>query len=230
MRISAHSAAIALMAPAILAAPLASAPSSAAVAAPAAQAQAGAALAQQPPSMQMMERAAQQHAAEMRHLHGAAFEQAFMGAIIPHHEAGVAMAHRELTRGSRPPVKALAVQNITDQNHEIAQMTGWLRTWYHLTPAQAEQRAPASLRNANATMVNQMRAMDTHLATAPRDSRFDVAFLTAMIAHHEMAVIEASIVPGRATHSQLIALARHIVATERSQIGQMNALLRTLDR
>ena len=225
MRISAPSAAIALMAPAILAAPLATAPFAAAVAAPAAQVQAGAAVDQQPPSMQMMEQAARQYAAELRHLHGAAFEQAFMGAMIPHHAAAVAMAHMELTRGSRPQVKALAAQIITAQNHEIAQMTSWLRTWYHLTPAQAAQRAPASLRNANATVATQMRAMTDHLTTVPAGSEFDVAFITAMIAHHKMAVTDASTVPGRATHSQVITLARHIVATQSHQIHQMTALL-----
>jgi uncharacterized protein (DUF305 family) len=230
MRIFAHGAAIALMAPSILAAPLASAPSAAPVAAPAAQVQAGAAVAVPPPGMQMMEQAAQQHAAKLRHLHGAAFERAFMGAMIPHDAAAVGMAHRELTRGTRPPVKALAVEIITTLDREITQMTSWVRDWYHLTSAQAAQRAPASVRNADVTMVNRMRAMDGHLATAPRGSRFDVAFLTAMIAHHKMALIEASTVPGRATHSQLTGLARHIIATQRSQIGQMTAWLRTWHR
>src|SRR5215472_15984023 len=156
MRISAHGAAIALMAPAILAAPLASAPSAAAVAARAAQVQASAAVGQQPPRMQMMIHAAQQHAAELRHLHGAAFEQAFMGAMIPHHEAAVAMARMELMRSTRPQVKALARQIITAQSREIAHMTSWLRTWYHLTPVQAAQGAPASLRKTSATMATEM--------------------------------------------------------------------------
>ena len=230
MRISAHGAAIALMAPAILAAPLASAPSAAAVAARSAQVQASAAVGQQPPRMQMMIHAAQQHAAELRHLHGAAFEQAFMGAMIPHHAAAVAMAHLAITRGRSPQVKALAGQIIRAQNHEIAQMTSWLRTWYHLTPAQAEQRAPARLRKASATMATEMRAMGNQLTTVPAGSRFDIAFLTAMIGHHKTAVIDASTVPGRASHSQLTTLARHIVATQSRQIGEMTAWLRIWHR
>jgi uncharacterized protein (DUF305 family) len=74
---------------------------------------------------------ARQYAAGLRRLHGAAFEQAFMGAMIPHHAAAVAMARLELTHGSHPQLKALARQIIASQNREIAQMTSWLHTWYH---------------------------------------------------------------------------------------------------
>jgi hypothetical protein len=70
MRISARGAAFAVMGPAILAGPLALAPSAAAAAAPAAQATADAA--GQPADTQMMLRAARQYAAGLRRLHGAA--------------------------------------------------------------------------------------------------------------------------------------------------------------
>lgn len=222
MRISARGAAIAVIGPAILAGPLALAPSASAAAAPAIAAVPG-----QPTDTQMMLQAARQYAAGLRHLHGAAFEQAFMGAMIPHHAAAVAMARLELTRGSHPQLKTLARQIIAAQNREIAQMTSWLRTWYRLTPAQAEQRAPADLRRINATMTAEMRAMTRHLAAVPSGSRFDQAFLTAMTAHHKMAVIVASTVPGRASHSQLTALARQIIVAQNREIAQMTSWLHT---
>lgn len=129
MRISARGAAVAVIGPAILAGPLALAPSASAAAA---QATPAAAAAGQPTDTQMMLQAARQYAAGLRHLHGAAFEQAFMGAMIPHHAAAVAMAQLELTHGSHPKLKALARQIIAAQNREIAQMTSWLRTRYHM--------------------------------------------------------------------------------------------------
>src|SRR5262249_34825479 len=101
-------------------------------AAPAAQATA--ASAGQPADTQMMLQAARQYAAGLRHLHGAAFEQAFMGAMIPHHAAAVAMARLELTHGSHPQLKALGRQIIAAENREIAQMTSGLRTGYRLPP------------------------------------------------------------------------------------------------
>ena len=232
MHISAYGAAIAVIGPAILAAPLASAPPAAAVAgAPAAQVTMAVpvAAAQQPGGMQMMVRSARDYADQLRHLHGAAFEQAFLGAMIPHHAAAVAMARQELIRGSRPQVKALAGRIIRAQNLEIAQMTGWLRDWYKVTPAQARQRAPASLTKTSAAMADHTRSMTNQLTSVPSGSQFDEAFLTGMIAHHKMAVIEASTVPGRARHSQLTTLARHIIATQSREIAQMTTWQRMMN-
>ncbi len=225
MRIAARGAATAVIGPAILAGPLALAPCASAVdAAPAARVTA--AVAQQAADAQML-RTARQYAAGLRHLHGAAFEQAFMGAMIPHHAAAVAMARLELTHGSHPQLKALARRIIVGQSREITQMTSWLHTWYREAPGQAEQRAPASLRRIGATMATEMRAMARQLTTMPRGSRFDQAFLTAMTAHHKMAVIEASTVPGRASHRQLTALARQIITTQNREIAQMTSWLHT---
>ena len=106
MRISARGGGIAVIGCAILAGPLAWVPSASAVAG-AAAAQVTVAVVRQPTDTQMMLQAARQYAAGLRHLHGAAFEQAFMGAMIPHHAAAVAMARLELTHGSHPQLKAL---------------------------------------------------------------------------------------------------------------------------
>jgi uncharacterized protein (DUF305 family) len=147
--------------------------------------------------------------------------------MIPHHAAAAAMARLELSRGSHPQLKALAQRIITDQNREITQMTGWLHTWYGVTPAQAQDHAPAGLKRMAATMDAQMSTMTKRLTTVPRGSRFDQAFLTGMIAHHKMAAIEAGTVSGRADHPQLSALARQIVASQNTEITQMTDWLHT---
>jgi uncharacterized protein (DUF305 family) len=226
MRISAHGAATAVVGSVILAGPLALAPSASAVAAAPATVTAAAAGAQQPMGTQMIQ-TAQQYAAGLRRLRGAVFEQALMGAMIPHHAAAVAMARLELTRGSHPQLKAVARQIIAAQDREIAQMTSWLHAWYGVTPAQAEQRAPASLKGMSAIMATEMSAMTRQLTTMPSGSRFDQAFLTGMTAHHKMAVIEAGTVPGRAIHRPLTALARQIITTQNREIAQMTSWLHT---
>lgn len=224
MGISARGAAIAVIGPAIIAGPMALATYPAASAA---QVTPAVAAGRQPAGTDLMLQAARQYAAELRRLRGAAFERAFMDAMIPHHAAAVAMARIELTHGSHPQLKAMARQIITSQTREIAQMTGWLRNWYQVTPAQATRRAPASLRRTSAAMATEMRAMTRQLAAMPRGPRFDQAFLTAMTAHHKMAVIEASTVPGRASHRQLTTLARQIITAQTREIAQMTRWLRT---
>lgn len=223
MRISARCAAIAFMGPAIIAGPIALAPFSAA---PAARVTAAVPAGRQPAGTDMMLRTARQYAAELRRLRGAAFEQAFMSAMIPHHAAAVAMARMELTHGSHPQLKAMARQIIDSQTREITQMTSWLRSWYQVTPAQVARRASASLRNTSSAMATEMRAMTRQLATMPPGSRFDQAFLTAMTAHHKMAVIEASTVPGRASHRQLTTLARQIITAQTRETAQLTSWLR----
>lgn len=54
----------------------------------------------------------------------------FMMMMIPHHMSAVGMAKIELRLGKQPQLKALAHDIISSQDREIAQMQGWLKTWY----------------------------------------------------------------------------------------------------
>lgn len=179
----------------------------------------------QPGGEQMMQMA-QQHAAALQKLHGAAFEQAFMASMIPHHQMAVSMARMELTHGTHPQLKAMAQRVITTQSQEISEMTSWLKTWYGLTPAQAAARMPAGVGEMMRSMQADMGAMSGHMATMRADASADQAFMEAMIAHHEAAVLMAGTAPGRAAHSRLVTLARSIVTSQNAEITQMRTWLR----
>ncbi len=58
------------------------------------------------------------------------FDRAFLTAMIPHHQSAVDAARIEQDKGQHAELKTLAGSIITDQNKEIAQMQGWLKTWY----------------------------------------------------------------------------------------------------
>jgi uncharacterized protein (DUF305 family) len=175
---------------------------------------------------QAMVAMAQHFATVLRGLHGPVFEQTFMAEMIPHHAAAVAMARLELARGAHPALKAMARQTIASQEQEIGQMTRWLRAWYGLTPAQAEARAPAAARALMTTMQSGMQAMVSRLSAVPAGPRFDEAFMKDMVAHHEMAIVEAGTVPDRSIHLPLAVMARQIVASQSAEAAQMRAWLR----
>lgn len=58
------------------------------------------------------------------------FDEAFIDAMIPHHQSAIGMAGVANEKSTNPRIKELA-QNITSaQKREIEQMRGWRREWY----------------------------------------------------------------------------------------------------
>jgi uncharacterized protein (DUF305 family) len=97
----------------------------------------------------------------------------------------------------------------------------------HVTaPQQAQQKAPATVRALTNQIHTGLQSMQSRLAAIPAGPGFDQAFLTAMIPHHEMAIVIAGAVPGHATHSQVTTLARRISTSQTGQVQQMQAWLR----
>jgi uncharacterized protein (DUF305 family) len=58
------------------------------------------------------------------------FDEAFIDAMIPHHQSAIEMAQVAYRESDNPEIKALA-EGIDDaQTREIAQMEGWRQQWY----------------------------------------------------------------------------------------------------
>lgn len=58
------------------------------------------------------------------------FDEAFINAMIPHHESAIEMAQVALAESDNPSVRDLARRIVDDQTREIEQMRGWLEEWY----------------------------------------------------------------------------------------------------
>lgn len=58
------------------------------------------------------------------------FDQAFIDAMIPHHQGAIRMAEIELADGQDQQVKDLAQSIIDAQSQEIEQMNKWREQWY----------------------------------------------------------------------------------------------------
>ena len=58
------------------------------------------------------------------------FDEAFIDAMIPHHQSAIEMARAALENSDNPKIKELAQNIISAQQREIEQMTQWRQQWY----------------------------------------------------------------------------------------------------
>jgi len=58
------------------------------------------------------------------------FDRAFIDQMVPHHQGAIAMARRELAKGSQPALRAMAQDMIDAQTEEMAQMRKWRKAWH----------------------------------------------------------------------------------------------------
>ena len=58
------------------------------------------------------------------------FDEAFIDAMIPHHQSAIEMAQVAYRESDNPEIKALAESIVDAQTREIAQMEGWRQQWY----------------------------------------------------------------------------------------------------
>lgn len=145
---------------------------------------------------------------ELAALNGAEFEIAFLDAMIPHHQSAIDMAQIALERGQREEIKTLAQAIITAQEAEIDQMTTWLNDWHGRAPSGEDH---------GMTMADATENLRTMAA-----EEFDLAFVNAMIPHHETAVQMAELVAERTARAELQTMATDIITSQQAEIDQMN--------
>ncbi len=58
------------------------------------------------------------------------FDEAFIGAMIPHHRSAIQMANVALDRSDNPRIEELAGEIVETQEREISQMQTWRENWY----------------------------------------------------------------------------------------------------
>ncbi len=58
------------------------------------------------------------------------FDEAFIGAMIPHHRSAIQMANVALEKSDNPRIEELAEEIVEAQEREISQMQAWRNEWY----------------------------------------------------------------------------------------------------
>src|SRR5437870_13619666 len=148
--------------------------------------------------------------ASLESLKGAEFEQSFLQQMIQHHRSGIEMAKLASAQTTRTELRDFAAKMIALQQQEIDKMSGWLKSWYNVSPKEV----------ANEAADKEMK-MHMSMFSGKKDADFDKAFLEMMPKHHHAAVEMAEQAEKRATHSELKEFAAKIAKDQEQEIKQM---------
>jgi uncharacterized protein (DUF305 family) len=149
-------------------------------------------------------------------------DQLFIDMMVPHHEGAVEMALIALERSERPEIRQMAEAIIASQDAEIKQMRAWRLEWFgsDQTPSMSEMPSMEEMPghgDAGHAMDMQAEVDALRIAGEP----FDLAFIDAMIPHHQSA-IDAAVMLREATQLQeLRVLADAIIAEQQREIDMM---------
>jgi uncharacterized protein (DUF305 family) len=152
------------------------------------------------------------------------FDRTFIDMMVPHHQGALEMARIAQQRADHPEIKQLAEQVLASQDKEITVMRDWRGTWYGSseTPPMSQMPMlgvmPGMANSSQGTTMNMMADVE-QLRTAPEP--FDLAFLNAMITHHQSAVEASRLALKDATHPEIKNIAIDIIDVQLREIGDM---------
>lgn len=138
------------------------------------------------------------------------YETDFMRNMIDHHSMAIRMADICSKQATHPELLQMCGGIRTAQSGEVQQMQSWLQAWY------GTNYKPQMTREDK----QQLRAL-SQLSGA----EFEIAFMRAMIEHHQGAIMEAGDCLGAAYHPELIQLCGSIVQAQAAEIITMRGWL-----
>ena len=150
-------------------------------------------------------------------LMGDAFDEAYIGGMLAHHEGAVNMAEQAQAATAREEIRVLAGNITASQSREMMQMTQWQEDWgYDKTRSAGHMSHGGS----GADMAGDMVEMQNSL-NGLTGEEFDKEFLKQMIIHHQQAVDMSKYADTNAKHQEIKDLARAVIRDQASEIAQM---------
>lgn len=144
----------------------------------------------------------------------------FAQMMIPHHEQAIEMSDIALdpTVGASDEIRALAEDIKAAQDPEIAQMTAFLESW-------GQPVAMDSSMDHSSMMSGMLTVEEIETLGSLRGAEFDMAWLEAMIKHHEGAIQMVDDVLSSGVNADVKTLAEEIISTQQSEIDAMRTML-----
>ncbi len=157
---------------------------------------------------------------------GSAFDQAFIDMMVPHHQSATEMAKLAQDRAEHEELRTLAGDIIAAQEAEITQMREWREEWFssaETPPMDAMPMLPGM--EMEGMDMGDGATMDmTEDIEELRDAEpFDLAFIEAMVAHHEQAIEAGEIALEESENPDIRSLAEEIISSQQAEIDQMTA-------
>ncbi len=157
------------------------------------------------------------------------FDLAFIDLMLPHHEGAIAMGEVALARAEHQELRTLAQQIIDAQEAEQAQLSGWRGAWFGEAPPLDTTAALSVFDAAMAELGMPADSGGLHGMDPTAEARalcqagppFDLAFIDAMIRHHQGAIMMAEVARQEATHPELRSFAETVIDTQNAEIDQM---------
>lgn len=149
---------------------------------------------------------------------------AFAQNMIAHHQQAIEMASLALdpTSGASAKVTDLAQRIKAAQDPEVSMMSGWLEHWHEpMTMDSSAGHDMGSMHSAEGMMSDE--DMDQLMQLSGPE--FDKAWLQGMIEHHEGAITMAEQIKDEGDSPDVRALADQVIATQQSEVDEMNGLL-----
>ena len=141
--------------------------------------------------------------------------------MIPHHRQALAMTALVPDRSQSRDLSLLAERMEVAQTDEIAQLEQWLTARDEQVPGDHHHDAD------EASMPGMLTDAELAKLAAAEGRRFERLFLQLMIRHHEGAIVmvQQLVDAGGGQEPTMFALAQHIDADQRVEIGRMRSML-----
>ncbi len=148
-------------------------------------------------------------------------DQAFLQAMVPHHESAVEMAQVVVEKGEHQDAQDLGRSIIKSQSEEIAQM-GKLHTEAFDSEIAPEEMAAEKL-GLSMEEAGMHGGANSGAKKVEEGPIVDKAFIDEMIPHHQGAILMARAEQEKGENAEIKALAAAIIAEQTKEIEQMNS-------
>ena len=146
---------------------------------------------------------------------GAAFDQAFIDAMVPHHEGAIEMATAAKEAGlSQPELIKVADDILATQQLEINTMKDWRGEWFGSSTIDPKGAAALGLSESQMGMQHDADALTT-------SGDIDTDFAQMMITHHQGAIEMAKLAADNAEHGEIKDLAEEIISAQERELEVM---------